>query len=207
MGRHGDVKGTRLGAPLGVLAAALALGASVLATGVRAETIDPHVVKPDVVTPHAAVAPSAEDSPRLPGSPVGSPAPGGASPTPPETPPAYIQCPDPDLPCGPLSPEEIKEAQERRAAREKLLREREEERRDEAEALRRKYLAEHPPTVIELYIGQFLCPLWERNYTIVLKHFVETKYAGLEPSDELLHDIDFWSEATMSRACITTVRP
>ncbi len=204
---------------MGIQAALLMLGAALFPVGAQAQAVDPHLVRPNAVMPHPVVAPASDPAPddgatedtgapaqslRLGSTPAGNPpGPGWATPT---APPAYLQCPSTDQ-CGPLTPEEKQKLKEELDAQQAEKREEEEERREKAAKLRAKYLAEHPPTVIELYIGQFLCPLWERSYAIASFHYDETHAAGLGPSDGLLSDIEALAGLLSSRSCITTVRP
>lgn len=204
MSRRSRFGGTRLRALLGAQAVALVLGAALPAAGANAEAIEPHVVTPVLVTPHEA-APDPESSPRLPGS-ASSPTTGGA-PAPDNAPPVYIGCSKDKYYCGPLTPEELKEVEEARAAVQAMKRRKEEEELRKQAELREKYLADHPPTVIDLYIGQFLCPLFSRGWTILVRDEDYTERGGLLPSPELKAAKELFDQLRRSYSCITAVAP
>jgi hypothetical protein len=199
--------GTRLRALLGAHAAVLALLAIPLAAGARAETIEPHLAKPDLVTPHEVAPALPGDSSRQPGPPANDPATGAAPPGSDEAPPTYIECTKDKLFCGLLTPEEVKLLEESKAARQAQKRREEEEELQKMAELREKYLADHPPTVIHLYIGQFLCPLFSRGWTILVRDENYTDLGGLLPSPELKAAKELFDQLRWSYSCITAVAP
>lgn len=207
MSREASLGRVRLRSLLSAQAAALALLAIPLAGGARAETIEPHLAKPDLVTPHEAAPALPEDSSRQPNPPANDPTTGAVPPGSGNAPPAYIECTKDKLFCGLLTPEEVKLLEESKAAIQAKKRHEEEEELKEMAELREKYRADHPPTVIDLYIGQFLCPLFSRGWTILVRDENYTELGGLLPSPELKAAKELFDRLRWSYSCITAVAP